>query len=260
MRALLSVANRDGIAELARDLLEVGVDVVATDGTRDYLAGEGIEVASVSIAHAGRAGRRRPGQDLPPRGLRGHPRASRRAGPARGAQGPGHRPDRHRRRQRQAVRPGHRGQARRAGRGDRDDRRRRRGAPRGGRPQCRRRRLRRRPGPLPARHRRAARARHGQPGDARQAGGRGVQHGRRLPRGDRRLPQPDLGQHLPAPPGARAREGRRPALRREPPPAGRVLPRDHPSQRHPGRRGPAPGRHALVQQPARPGRRVPDRP
>jgi phosphoribosylaminoimidazolecarboxamide formyltransferase/IMP cyclohydrolase len=42
------VANRDGIADLARDLLDVGIDVVATDGTRDFLAGEGIEVASVS--------------------------------------------------------------------------------------------------------------------------------------------------------------------------------------------------------------------
>ena len=50
---------------------------------------------------------------------------------------------------------------------------------------------------------------------------RGVQHGRRLPRRDRRLPQPDLRQHLPEPPGDRPREGRRPALRREPAPARR---------------------------------------
>ena len=128
-------------------------------GPASYLAGEGIEVASVSDADAGRAGRRRPGQDLPPRGLRGHPRPPRRPGPARRARGPGHRPDRPRRRQRQAVRAGHRGQARRARRGDRDDRRRRRGAARGGRPQRGRRRRRRRPGPLPAGHRRAARAR-----------------------------------------------------------------------------------------------------
>ena len=48
MRALLSVANRDGIVELARDLLGFGIEVVATDGTRDYLAGEGVEVVSVS--------------------------------------------------------------------------------------------------------------------------------------------------------------------------------------------------------------------
>ena len=48
MRALLSVANRDGIATFARDLLALDVEVFATDGTRDYLAAEGIEVASVS--------------------------------------------------------------------------------------------------------------------------------------------------------------------------------------------------------------------
>ncbi|TFG67997.1 MAG: bifunctional phosphoribosylaminoimidazolecarboxamide formyltransferase/IMP cyclohydrolase [Thermomicrobiales bacterium] len=48
VRALLSVANRDGIVELARALLELGLDVVATDGTRDYLATEGITVESVS--------------------------------------------------------------------------------------------------------------------------------------------------------------------------------------------------------------------
>ena len=45
MRALLSVANRDGIAGLARDLLALGVEIFATDGTREHLAGDGIEVA-----------------------------------------------------------------------------------------------------------------------------------------------------------------------------------------------------------------------
>jgi phosphoribosylaminoimidazolecarboxamide formyltransferase/IMP cyclohydrolase len=48
VRALLSVANRDGVAALARDLRSLGVDIVATDGTREYLAGEGVEVGSVS--------------------------------------------------------------------------------------------------------------------------------------------------------------------------------------------------------------------
>jgi len=48
VRALLSVANREGIADLARDLRSLDVDVVATDGTRDHLAGEGVEVGSVS--------------------------------------------------------------------------------------------------------------------------------------------------------------------------------------------------------------------
>ena len=48
MRALLSVANRDGIAAFARNLLDLEVEVFATDGTRDYLAGEGVPVSSVS--------------------------------------------------------------------------------------------------------------------------------------------------------------------------------------------------------------------
>ncbi len=48
VRALLSVANRDGIAALARDLRSLDVDVVATDGTREYLASEGVDVGSVS--------------------------------------------------------------------------------------------------------------------------------------------------------------------------------------------------------------------
>ena len=48
MRALLSVANRDGIVVLARELLELDVEVYATDGTREYLAAEGVAVTSVS--------------------------------------------------------------------------------------------------------------------------------------------------------------------------------------------------------------------
>lgn len=48
MRALLSVANRDGIAELARDLLALHVEVFATDGTREALAEAGLEVQPIS--------------------------------------------------------------------------------------------------------------------------------------------------------------------------------------------------------------------
>ena len=85
VRALLSVANRDGIAALARDLLALDVEVFATDGTREHLAADG---------HRGRlrlgpdrpAGPdRRPGQDLPPRDLCRHPRPARRRGPDGGA-------------------------------------------------------------------------------------------------------------------------------------------------------------------------------
>ena len=48
MRALLSVANRDGISAFARELQRLDVAVFATDGTREHLAADGIEVASVS--------------------------------------------------------------------------------------------------------------------------------------------------------------------------------------------------------------------
>ena len=48
MRALLSVANREGISTFARELQRLGVELYATDGTRDHLAADGIEVASVS--------------------------------------------------------------------------------------------------------------------------------------------------------------------------------------------------------------------
>jgi len=48
VRALLSVANRDGIVSLARELLALDVEVFATDGTREHLAADGIEVRPVS--------------------------------------------------------------------------------------------------------------------------------------------------------------------------------------------------------------------
>gem|GEM_PF-4051820 len=48
MRALLSVADRDGIASFARRLQALGVEIVATDGTREALAADGVEVGSVS--------------------------------------------------------------------------------------------------------------------------------------------------------------------------------------------------------------------
>jgi phosphoribosylaminoimidazolecarboxamide formyltransferase/IMP cyclohydrolase len=48
LRALLSVADRDGIAAFARDLAALGVELVATDGTREFLAQEGVTVDSVA--------------------------------------------------------------------------------------------------------------------------------------------------------------------------------------------------------------------
>jgi len=48
VRALLSVANREGVADLARDLRAFDVELFATEGTREFLAAEGIEVAPVT--------------------------------------------------------------------------------------------------------------------------------------------------------------------------------------------------------------------
>jgi phosphoribosylaminoimidazolecarboxamide formyltransferase / IMP cyclohydrolase len=48
LRALLSVANREGISALARELATLGVEMFATDGTREYLAADGVEVEPVS--------------------------------------------------------------------------------------------------------------------------------------------------------------------------------------------------------------------
>ncbi len=48
MRALLSVADRDGITSLAQSLLALGVELFATDGTREHLAAHGVEVAAIS--------------------------------------------------------------------------------------------------------------------------------------------------------------------------------------------------------------------
>jgi phosphoribosylaminoimidazolecarboxamide formyltransferase/IMP cyclohydrolase len=48
LRALLSVATRDGITAFARGLQDLGVELFATDGTREHLAQDGIVAAPVS--------------------------------------------------------------------------------------------------------------------------------------------------------------------------------------------------------------------
>jgi phosphoribosylaminoimidazolecarboxamide formyltransferase/IMP cyclohydrolase len=48
LRALLSVANRDGLPDLARALLALEVEVYATVGTREALSSDGIETRPVS--------------------------------------------------------------------------------------------------------------------------------------------------------------------------------------------------------------------
>ncbi len=48
MRALLSVASREGISGFARDLQQLGVELFATDGTLEHLAADGIEAAPIA--------------------------------------------------------------------------------------------------------------------------------------------------------------------------------------------------------------------
>ncbi|HKZ90636.1 MAG TPA: bifunctional phosphoribosylaminoimidazolecarboxamide formyltransferase/IMP cyclohydrolase [Candidatus Limnocylindrales bacterium] len=48
MRALLSVADGTGIADLARELLDLGIEVIAADGTREVLAEAGLETTPLS--------------------------------------------------------------------------------------------------------------------------------------------------------------------------------------------------------------------
>ncbi|MBX3028592.1 MAG: bifunctional phosphoribosylaminoimidazolecarboxamide formyltransferase/IMP cyclohydrolase [Chloroflexi bacterium] len=86
MRALLSVADRTGIERLVRLLLDQGIDVVATDATREALALDGIEVAAVGVTppvpgpsrafhpevYAGILARRDAPEDLAELGLHGY--------------------------------------------------------------------------------------------------------------------------------------------------------------------------------------------
>jgi len=53
VRALLSVADRAGIVDLAREMLDQGIEIYATDGTRATLAESGVEAAAVSGLTAG---------------------------------------------------------------------------------------------------------------------------------------------------------------------------------------------------------------
>jgi hypothetical protein len=102
---------------------------------------------------------------------------------------------------------------------------------------------------------------HGDPAAARD---QGVRAHRAVRRGRRRLPRPCLAQRhperIPGPAGAAVPQAPRPALRREPAPAGRVLRGD----RQPGRVGglglATAGQGTLVQQPRRRGHRLRVRP
>jgi phosphoribosylaminoimidazolecarboxamide formyltransferase/IMP cyclohydrolase len=48
VRALLSVADREGLSPFARDLVGLGVEIYATEGTREHLAADGVTVSPAS--------------------------------------------------------------------------------------------------------------------------------------------------------------------------------------------------------------------
>ena len=237
-RALISVSDKTGLSTFAHGLHELGVELISTSGTAAFLEQAGVPVTTVEeLTGVGRAARR-PGEDAAPVAARRDPRPARprrRHGLARGGRD---RADRPRRLQPVPVPVGGRAPGRVRGRGDREHRHRRpddgaRGGeelPLGGR------RHRARPLRLRARRaelrRRRALARH-----PPRPGRRGVRAHRLLRRRDRGL----VHRHraVPRPAHDRPGQGRRPGLRREPAPAGRVLPR--------GRRPPA---RALAHRPA----------
>ena len=259
MRALLSVANRDGISGFARELQQLGIELYATDGTREHLAADGIDAASVSdltavpplvggqvrtfhpAIYAGILARRDvPGQleQLTEHGIGLIDLVVVNVKSFAPEVGRGHIGIDEAIEMIDVAGAALLGAAARNAAGvvavcgpDHYP-----GGPRGA--QVARPGLRRHPVP---------------------AGRRCVQHRGRVLRGDRRVPQPDLEHRLPAASRARAREGGGPAVRREPAPARRLLPGDDAPFREPRGRRPARGCPAHVQQPPRPRRRLPHR-
>ena len=259
MRALLSVANREGISTFARELQRLGVELFATDGTRDHLAADGIEVASVSdltavpplvggqvrtfhpAIYAGILARRDvPAQleELKAHGLELLDLVVVNVKSFAPEVGRGHIGIDEAIEMIDVAGAALLGAAARnaAGVVAVSD-----------------------PGHYGLDPRRDADPRAGLRRHALSPGGRRVLDGRRLLRRDRGLPQPDRRQRLPEAAGDGAGEGLGPAVRREPPPAGGLLPRDDAPLGDARRRDPDPRGPAHVQQPARPRRRVPDR-
>ena len=55
-RALISVSNKTGVVEFARDLAEAGVEILSTGGTAKLLRDSGVAVMEVEIARGAFAG------------------------------------------------------------------------------------------------------------------------------------------------------------------------------------------------------------
>ena len=46
-RALISVSNKEGVEELAKQLQDLGVEIISTGGTADALKKAGVEVKAI---------------------------------------------------------------------------------------------------------------------------------------------------------------------------------------------------------------------
>ena len=72
-RALISVSEKTGIVEFARELKRFGVEIISTGGTAKTLRDAGLEVRGTGRGRPGRDGRRLvddPGRDAQAPGLR----------------------------------------------------------------------------------------------------------------------------------------------------------------------------------------------
>ena len=76
-RALVSVSDKTGVADFARGLAALGVEILSTGGTAEVLREAGVEVTDVSEFTGSGGDPRRPGEDAAPAAPRGA------AGPAR---------------------------------------------------------------------------------------------------------------------------------------------------------------------------------
>ena len=121
-RALLSVSDKAGLADLGRGLVARGFELVSTGGTARALRDAGLPVTDVAARDRVPGDARRAGQDAASARPRGPPGRSAPAGPSPAAPGGGDRPVRAGRRQPLSVRGGAgatRDHGRRADRGDR---------------------------------------------------------------------------------------------------------------------------------------------
>ena len=52
-RALISVSDKTGVVDFARELVNLGFEIISTGGTKKAIADAGIDVIGVSVFHNG---------------------------------------------------------------------------------------------------------------------------------------------------------------------------------------------------------------